>query len=174
MDTLTLECDRCGYCCRNLDDAIGDGKGSLFLFPEERRLFSHELIRPLFAVGRKGRSRPRPAKVIAYQINTTVCPYIGEDNSCAIYDRRPIACRAFPLEGKGILLLSRRCRFVERTLAADEAVNRVLAPRENAANKKLADRLFSILDEPLWFFDLNTQRFLPFPAYAIRRQMGFE
>lgn len=174
MDTLQFRCQKCGHCCRNLNADIDDGKGSLFLLPEERKLFPPDLIRPLYAVGRKGRSRPRPTKIISYQINTYICPHIKPDNSCAIYAQRPMMCRSFPLEGKGIVVLTRSCKFIEKTLPEGEIVKNLIAPREEDANHILSTWIFQMLEKPLWYFDLNTQKFHLFQGDKIRRQLGLE
>jgi len=167
MKTFRFQCERCGYCCRNLVSDINGGKGTLFLLPTETKLFPQELIRPLFGSGVKGRSRPRPIKVFAYQITTSVCPHIKPDNTCAIYLKRPMMCRAFPLEGRGIIVINRHCRVIQKAIAENEIVDKMDAPEEQKANKFLSNYVLKNLDGLLWYFDLNTQKWKVFPSDKI-------
>jgi len=172
MKTLRFQCELCGYCCRNLLADINGGKGTLFLLPNERKLFSQALIRPLFGSGTKGRSRPRPANIFAYQINVNVCPYIKRDNTCAIYPKRPMMCRAFPFEGIGITVISRHCPTIKKTIREHEIVDQIDAPEEMQANKFLAHYVSQNLGGLLWHFDLDTQKWKIFPSEKIRRKIG--
>jgi len=99
---MKFECLKCGFCCRNLniecEIKIGTVKLGLFLMPGESKLFSFKDIEPMYGAGLKGRARPRPEVVFAYQFSGNVCLHLGENNLCKIYDYRPIACKEYPLE----------------------------------------------------------------------------
>ena len=111
---IKFECLKCGECCRNMHIKTDLGRAGwvtlgLFIMPNERKLFPAEIVVPLYGAGVKGRSRPRPDVIYAYQIAEPTCPHLEADNSCAIYPVRPIACRAFPLG----VMLDRRCIWVK-------------------------------------------------------------
>jgi Fe-S-cluster containining protein len=152
---------------------INGGKGSLFLLPSETKLFPEELIRPLYGSGIKGRSRPRPADIWAYQINTNTCPYIQSDNSCAIYSKRPMICRAFPVEGIGIIILQRHCKVIYNTVKENEIIDKLEAPQEKEANAYLAHYTWQHVKGLVWYFDLTNEKWKNFPADKIRRRMSF-
>lgn len=109
---IKFECLKCGECCRNLHIKVEKiGTIGLFLLPNELGLFPAETVVPLYGAGLKGKSRPRPEVIYAYQILQNVCPHLTEENLCDVYDRRPLACRAFPLE---IALLNTQCTWVNQ------------------------------------------------------------
>lgn len=101
-----FECKRCGACCKNMFDRAGESVFGMMLLPEERELFPGN-VKPYMAAGTKGRRRERPKKVFAYQMTLDTCPHLTESNVCSIYDKRPLACRAFPIVGRG--MLSTKC-----------------------------------------------------------------
>jgi len=107
---MKFRCLRCGYCCRNLiyDGAIRKG---LLLLPSEVHLFPTSLIKPSYGAGKKGKSRPRPRKIIAYQYARKVCIHL-KNNLCGIYYQRPLACRGYPLSIYPLLAtIDDKCRF---------------------------------------------------------------
>jgi len=129
-------------------------------------------MRPLFGSGIKGRSRPRPAKIFAYQINTNICPHIKPDNTCVIYPKRPMICRSFPFEGIGITVISRHCQTIKKMIKEYEMVDRVNAPEEMQANKFLADYVSQYVSGRVWVYDLSTQKWKIFQGDKIRRRIG--
>jgi Fe-S-cluster containining protein len=87
-----FKCLHCGECCKNLFDNIGGEKRGLTLTVEESLLFPNEIVAPLAAFGLKN-----PETVFLYQLSLNNCPQINKENKCAIYEKRPLVCRSFPL-----------------------------------------------------------------------------
>lgn len=67
--------------------------GLALLTEEEKKLFDEKNITPAFAFGNEG----SPMQIASYQLNLAKCPHIDENNKCKIYDKRPLACRAYPI-----------------------------------------------------------------------------
>jgi len=97
LTTKKFECLQCGICCRNLRIKMGEWTLGLFLLPDEIKLFPEDKIVPMWAIGLKGRSRPRPATIGVFQLNSKHCVHITEENTCRIYSKRPLICHAHPL-----------------------------------------------------------------------------
>jgi len=89
---IEFRCHKCGECCRRLlIDSQLTRKG-LPLFPDERRLFPGELIRPGMGIG----DPDKPGfRIITYQMTEMVCPHLG-DGGCGIWQTRPVVCRSYP------------------------------------------------------------------------------
>jgi Fe-S-cluster containining protein len=69
----------------------------LSLFPEERELFLKPIVSPSIGIGKYPYNRD--FKIIQYQVNMNVCPYLERDEDkgfCRIYERRPVACKSYP------------------------------------------------------------------------------
>lgn len=96
-DVRKFECLKCGSCCRNLRINMGEWTLGLFLLPDEINLFPEETIVPMWAIGLKGRSRPRPETVGVFQLDSKICVHLTENNLCRIYAQRPVICHAHPL-----------------------------------------------------------------------------
>lgn len=117
---MKFECLKCGDCCRNLlvRPPLYGGKITLglFLTPNKSRLFPKEKIAPMYGAGIKGRSRLRPKVIFGYQLTEPVCPHLGENNLCDIYDSRPITCRAYPMTvtRRFTLGLNSSCSWIKR------------------------------------------------------------
>lgn len=92
-----FECARCGCCCRNLRVQVGIWQTGLFLLPSEAELFDKRDVAPMWGIGIRGNSRPRPAQVYFLQLKPNDCPHIRPDNLCSIYPKRPLTCRSHPL-----------------------------------------------------------------------------
>jgi len=109
-------CLRCGECCIKTTHPTPFGKIGIFLMPEETKLFPDILVKPLYAVGIKGRARPRPQAIFAYQMIYDTCPhYNASDHSCKIYTYRPLICREFPISGSfGRIMVHRECPAVQK------------------------------------------------------------
>jgi Fe-S-cluster containining protein len=114
-----FSCNGCGYCCRHLTDGgetawpsgfeslapfglyMLPGKGGLTVWSRERKVMLREARR------RKATYAFRPSLaaldgshglvVFAWEAEHEVCPFVGDDNRCGIYEHRPTACRAYPL-----------------------------------------------------------------------------
>ena len=76
---------------------VGVWQLGLILLPKEAELFEESDVAPMWGVGIRGRSRPRPAEVYFLQMKVLDCPHIRPDNTCAIYSQRPLVCRGHPL-----------------------------------------------------------------------------
>jgi len=89
-----FSCSGCGKCCREL---LGMGvTAGLLLLPEEIPLFPDHLIKPCQAKG----THPNDKKkfyLLTLQYTENVCIHL-KDNKCMIYNKRPLVCRAFPLQ----------------------------------------------------------------------------
>lgn len=169
--TLRFQCQRCGFCCRHLLVDINGGKCTIFLLPSETKLFPKDLIKPLYGSNTKGRSRPRPATIIAYQLSTNVCPHIKQDNQCAIYKDRPLICQAYPLDGIGIMILHRECPRIAKFVKEGEIIETVIAPEERKANTLLARYTWKHIGNPVWYFDLKTQKWRTLPRDKILKKL---
>ena len=163
---IKFTCLQCGYCCRNLIQKhpyLPGVKGGLFLIPKETKLFPREHIYPNKGWGLKGRARPRPLVIYAYQLDMNRCPHL-RGNLCEIYENRPLACRGYPLEGLepiGKIILDPDCRFIKQHLDKGEIIRQIEAPEELAANGTLRLYLAGALansEEPSWTFDLTTKK----------------
>jgi hypothetical protein len=79
-----VDCLRCAGCCRNIPPIVNDTDikriaRQLRMKPTQ---FSEQYIR-----------RDEDGDQV---INTTPCPFLGEDLYCSIYEVRPKACREYP------------------------------------------------------------------------------
>ena len=92
------KCLRCGECCVNTVNKTSLGTFGVFLLPHEAKLFDTSIVRPMYGVGVKGKSRPRPAFIFAYQMIAQPCPYYNANGElCKIYSVHPMTCQQFPL-----------------------------------------------------------------------------
>lgn len=89
-----FECNRCGTCCSHLLSNQGGLHYGMYLSPKEAELFPQEVISPLFRYGET---------IIAHQVTVNRCPHLNVDNGCAIYEKRPLLCRAFSLMNNDLL-----------------------------------------------------------------------
>lgn len=134
----------------------------MYLAPAEIKLFPPDHILPLYGVGLKGRSRPRPRQIIAYQFIFNACPYYEEKgHHCTIYDKRPEICRSFPLEALGYA--SRTCQFIAANIGDRETFEFDLdsIKEEMKANYQSHVYLGHFLADPneiLWVYPLNQKK----------------
>lgn len=79
-----IDCLLCGNCCRTLGPRLTDKDVERMAKP--LRLKPAEVIEKFLRIDEDGdmvfRSMP--------------CPFLGDDNYCAIYENRPKACREYP------------------------------------------------------------------------------
>ena len=92
------------------------GTYGVFLLPPETKLFDKSIIRPMYGVGVKGKSRPRPQFIFAYQMIAQPCPYYNAKRGmCKIYPIRPITCKQFPLaQGITVIGVHRECPAIQK------------------------------------------------------------
>ena len=111
MKTYRWKCTRCGSCCTHTINETPLGTFGVFLLPFETKLFPHQVIKPMYGVGKKGKSRPRPAFIHAYQMTAQPCVWYNEKQRlCGLYDMRPLGCRQFPLSSSFVaVMLHREC-----------------------------------------------------------------
>jgi len=109
-------CNRCGKCCEHIITNTPIGKFGMFLLPFEVKRFPERYIKPLYGIGRKGRSRKRPAIIYAYQYIGEPCIwYDASTKSCKIYEKRPLVCRQYPLQYSfGTYILDDNCPMTKK------------------------------------------------------------
>jgi len=78
------DCLKCANCCRSLGPGITDK--DLERIAKVLRMKIPELMEKYFRVDEDGD--------IVFQ--SMPCPFLGDDNYCAIYESRPKACREYP------------------------------------------------------------------------------
>jgi len=138
---------------------MGRHRFGLLLTPKEAGLFPRELVKPYMGTERKGKSRPRPAQIIAYQLDAENCPHLEEDNSCRIYDKRPLSCQAFPVhiglvEGELTVYASTRCE-----LTKDNKDELIEMDRETMnATARIQKEIIQLTQ---WMRPLNENRWIP-------------
>lgn len=118
-------------CCKvTMVTAEGGRRFGMYLSAEEKKLFPEELVVPLFGAG-------EPVQPVAYQLAVDRCPHYQEEGglgSCAIYDRRPLVCRAFPVTSRATV--SPHCPSV-RAASQDGLDADSLAPELQAHDEKI-------------------------------------
>jgi len=156
---MIFKCRKCGSCCKNLTETMGEHRFGLLLTPKEAGLFPRELVKPYMGTERKGRRRPRPAQITAYQLDADNCPHLGEDNRCGIYDRRPLSCRAFPVhiglvEGELRVYASTRCKLAEESKNEPIGMNR----ETMNATARIQREIIQVTQ---WMRPLNENKWIP-------------
>jgi len=136
----------------------------MFLTPEETRLFPRDHIFPLYGAGLKGRARPRPAYIFAYQMDLEPCPFFDQQTHlCTNYDRRPVTCRSFPLVGSAAIA-SQDCQFLARFNVKEETfvINEETIREEREANRKGMLHVATHLQRQnlLWVWPLDLKRWI--------------
>lgn len=147
---------------------MGEFTLGLLLLPDEIPLFQEEHLAPMWGIGLKGRSRPRPETIGVVQLDLNVCPHMTDDNRCLIYKKRPQICRAHPLslriangevvsasfskECKGAKKLPSNCEvrlpdhFSEETIQASATLNAYF------------DAMCQQSGGLLWLYDLGSEK----------------
>lgn len=161
MNNIKFQCKKCGTCCRNLmeDRNYIDIHNGMFLTAREIRLFQRKLISPHFAIGKN-----QPKHIISYQLNIPVCPHLTEKNKCRIYDKRPLTCKAFPLEViTAELTMSLKCPIVNSYMKEKVRASWELSTTEidavQRSRKYISNRFqkYGKASSKLWNFDLRTK-----------------
>lgn len=163
MSKLVFECQNCGHCCENAQDEDGENLFGMIILPNELPLFPPELIKPFHGVGIKGRSRIRPQKITAYQLDSTSCPHLVHlptgKARCRIYGRHPVSCRKFPLEtmiGR-LRIYSSRCPFIDKNWDRESEV--IFADDCYKSEKIMIGHILE--DQIDLIFDLRTKKWKP-------------
>ncbi len=80
-----IDCTRCANCCKTatpaVDDADIDRMAAWLKLPRAEFIAAY-----LAAYPAEGR----------YHMNALPCPFLGDDDRCAIYEVRPASCRGYP------------------------------------------------------------------------------
>lgn len=160
-----FRCLKCGTCCRNLVVNMGEWTLGLFLLPDEVKLFPEDKIVPMWGIGLKGRSRPRPEAVGAFQLDLKSCIHLTEDNLCQIYAQRPLICHAHPLSlsiEKGHVIsasVNAVCKGATsniRVKLSDCFPDDVL--KASATASAYLERMFRESQNLVWLFDLGSHK----------------
>lgn len=126
-----FDCFRCGKCCISFIDRIHHIPTGLALTPAEVTLFDQADVRPFLGVQTMTGITP-----VWYQLIRAPCPHYDHDRfGCAIYEQRPLVCRAYPF--KVVLNYTRlgRCTW----LVQQTRKNAVVLPAEIVqANETIA------------------------------------
>ncbi|MBA2249611.1 MAG: YkgJ family cysteine cluster protein [Chitinophagaceae bacterium] len=87
-----IDCLKCGNCCRNYSPR--------FKTPDIKRISRHlkmkegDFIETYLRVDEEG----------DYVVKKTPCPFLGDDNYCSIYDKRPGDCVRFPYTDEDVFI----------------------------------------------------------------------
>jgi Fe-S-cluster containining protein len=87
-----IDCLTCANCCKNYSPR--------FKTPDIKRISKHlnmkesNFIETYLSLDSEG----------DYVVKSTPCPFLGEDNFCSIYDKRPSDCQRFPYTDEDVLL----------------------------------------------------------------------
>jgi len=90
--TSRIDCLQCANCCKNYSPR--------FKTPDIKRISRHlkmresEFIAAYLKVDEEG----------DFVVQSSPCPFLGEDNYCTIYEERPSDCRRFPYTDEDVLL----------------------------------------------------------------------
>jgi len=134
----------------------------LSLTPEETSLFPQDHIFPSVGIGHYG----RPKRIIAYQLDINICPYLQEQR-CIIYNKRPLACRTYPFEIEEIepfrVVIDENCRWFKEKIVAKGLAKKVLSSRKRIIAREETEacwKLFQhgrefIESKNKWWFDLS-------------------
>lgn len=131
----------CSQCCieREYYPSKKFGKVGVLILPEEKdriEALANEFgldVTILPRIGISYQNLQSPEKIIAYQMmgkeqNGNTCPFLNTDSHkrsphggylCKIYDRRPLACKAYPLIESEPMTLDSKCKFCQNNQTAD-------------------------------------------------------
>jgi len=132
----------CSQCCieREYYPTKEFGKIGVFLLPEEKASVEdlariHGIdVKILPRVGTSDANAAQPTRIIAYQMmgrdeNGNTCPFLDTESekrsphggfACKIYEKRPLACKAYPMIETTPITLDAKCKFCQQCGTADE------------------------------------------------------
>lgn len=132
----------CSQCCieREYYPSKRFGKIGVLILPEEKErieALANDLDINVMILPRIGTTRNQDAEpdtVIAYQMmgiekNGNTCPFLDTKSdkrsphggfTCKIYEKRPLACRAYPVIESSPLTLDSKCKFCQQYKTADQ------------------------------------------------------
>jgi uncharacterized protein len=88
---VALDCTRCGACCRDNDVVLGAGDVQRLAESGQNALRARRLV------------RYHAGKLRLALAPSGACVFLQGDRSCAVYEARPAACRAFPMGSESCL-----------------------------------------------------------------------
>lgn len=93
---IRFECERCGRCCRDTESKLR----TILLLGVEANKLSHALSRGIneFADEVEGYE---PYEYLMKKTDEGKCLFL-KDNSCSIYELRPLICRFYPFQLKDL------------------------------------------------------------------------
>jgi Fe-S-cluster containining protein len=131
----------CSQCCieREYYPSKKFGKVGVLILPDEKErimTLSKEFgldVMILPRIGISYQNSEGPERIIAYQMmgkdqNGNTCPFLDTSSSkrsphggyvCKIYDKRPLACRAYPVIESAPITLDSKCKFCQNSQTAD-------------------------------------------------------
>jgi len=132
----------CSECCitREYYPDKRFGKIGVLILPEERdriQKLADDMgveVMILPRIGVSGRDRSKPDRIIAYQmmgrdLDGNTCPFLDTKSGavsphggypCRIYEQRPLACAAYPLNSYNPVTLDEKCQFCKECGTADQ------------------------------------------------------
>ena len=134
--------DECSQCCelREYYPSKKFGKVGVLILPEEKNKIESLAkqkgieISILPRIGISNEKSSEPNEILAYQMmgvekNGNTCPFLDTKSGkksphdgfpCKIYEKRPLACRAYPVIGINPLELDSKCKFCKEYGTADK------------------------------------------------------
>ena len=137
--------DECSQCCelREYYPSKKFGKVGVLILPEEKNqieLLAKELgieITILPRIGTSYEKSSEPTEILAYQMmgiekNGNTCPFLDTKSTkksphggftCRIYEKRPLACKAYPVIESSPIKLDSKCKFCKNYGSSNENLN---------------------------------------------------
>jgi len=128
---ISFDCTKCGRCCEKLIKSPLESSSSIFLSKTESKLFPTNTIEPFWGRGKDSQE----VEVISFQVSVEPCPhYDSQNKECKIYEKRPLACRRFPLmpsynPNKTQVAEGEDCQFIEELERQRGILNYYFSPK---------------------------------------------
>jgi hypothetical protein len=154
----------CSQCCieREYYPTKKFGKIGVLILPEEKERIQHLakinglkiVILPRIGVSKENNSGP--TRILAYQLmgiekNGNTCPFLNTKTTdrsphggfpCKIYNKRPLACMAYPLIESEPITLDQKCKFCKEHGSADQNLNSEIESLVKIKTNMIADEPF--------------------------------
>ncbi len=163
--------DECSQCCveREYYPSKRFGKIGVLILPEEKERIekladkNRIKIKILPRIGISEKLDSHPAKILAYQLmgsdeNGNTCPFLDTNSGdksphggfpCRIYNKRPLACTAYPLIESEPITLDQKCKFCKEHGNADKNLNSEIEALIKIKEKMIPDK------EKIWRYATN-------------------
>ena len=154
----------CSQCCIEREYYPGKkfGKIGVLVLPEEKEKLeklANENKMDILILPRIGVSNEKNSefiKILAYQMmglekNGNTCPFLDTDSGkksphggypCSIYEKRPLACQAYPLIESNPVTLDQKCKFCKEKGNADENLNSEIESLLKIQNQMKANEIY--------------------------------